>query len=213
MSRNIIAILRGILPEEATAISGVLIEAGITKLEVPLNSPKPLKSITAMAQAFGHDALIGAGTVLSSPDVARVADAGGRLIVSPDCNPDVIIATKAAGLLSYPGAFSPSECFTALRNGADGLKIFPSFLIGPDGLRAIKAVLPEGTPIYAVGGVGANNFKAWLAAGATGFGIGTGLYKPGMNPAEVRACAEQIVTAYDQEFPSVATMTQNPSFV
>ncbi len=201
MSREIIAILRGIRPDEATAICGELIEAGITRIEVPLNSPEPLRSIAAMAKAFSGDALIGAGTVLTVEDVARVGDAGGRMIVSPDCNAEVIRAAKSAGHASYPGVLSPTECFAALRAGADGLKIFPSFLVGPEGLKAIGAVLPAGTKTYAVGGVGPANFADWFAAGATGFGIGTGVYTPGLSPAEVRAKAEAIVTGYDAALP------------
>ena len=126
-----------------------------------------------------------------------VAMAGGKMIVSPDTNVDVIAATKAAGLLSYPGALTPTECFAALRAGADGLKIFPSFLMGTEGLKAISAVLPKGTEVYAVGGVGPKNFADWLGAGAAGFGIGTGIYTPGLGVAEVRARADDIVAAYD----------------
>lgn len=201
MSRNIIAILRGIQPDEAIAICATLIETGISRIEVPLNSPEPLRSIALMADAFGQDALIGAGTVLSTADVANVARAGGNLIVSPDCNPDVIRASKTAGLLSYPGVLTPSECFTALRHGADGLKLFPSHLVGPDGLKAIRAVLPAGTECYAVGGVGPQNFDAWIGAGVTGFGIGSGIYTPGSSVAEVADRAAQIVAAYDAALP------------
>ena len=197
MSRKIIAILRGIQPDEATAICATLIEAGISRIEVPLNSPEPLKSIALMADAFGQEALIGAGTVLSTADVANVAAAGGRMIVSPDANADVIAASKAAGLASYPGVLTPTECFAALKAGADGLKIFPSFLMGAEGLKAIRAVLPKGTETYAVGGVGPKNFVEWLAAGAAGFGIGTGIYTPGLSADEVRGRATEIVAAYD----------------
>lgn len=197
MSRNIIAILRGVQPDEACPICASLIDAGIDKIEVPLNSPDPLKSITLMADAFGQDALIGAGTVLSLQNVADVAAAGGKMIVSPDTNIEVIAASKAAGLTSYPGVLTPTECFAALRAGADGLKIFPSFLMGTEGLKAIRAVLPNGTKTFAVGGVGPKNFAEWLAAGAAGFGIGTGIYTPGLSVADVRARADDIVAAYD----------------
>jgi 2-dehydro-3-deoxyphosphogalactonate aldolase len=197
MTRKIIAILRGVQPFEAHAICATLIEAGITRIEVPLNSPEPLKSIALMADVFGHQAVIGAGTVLTVKDMTDVAVAGGKMIVSPDTNVDVIAATKAAGLLSYPGALTPTECFAALRAGADGLKIFPSFLMGTEGLKAISAVLPKGTEVYAVGGVGPKNFADWLGAGAAGFGIGTGIYTPGLGVAEVRARADDIVAAYD----------------
>ena len=198
MSRNLIAILRGVTPPEAAAICAACIDAGITRIEVPLNSPDPFDSIRAMVEAHGEDALIGAGTVLSPEDVGRVAQLGGKLIVSPNCDPRVIVATKTAGLQSWPGVMTPTECFAALKNGADGLKIFPGTLIGPDGLKAIRAVLPPGTQVYAVGGAGAENFAQWVAASADGFGIGSALYKPGLTPAEVHARATQIVAAFDE---------------
>lgn len=197
MSRNLIAILRGVTPQEALPVTECILNAGITRIEVPLNSPEPLKSIEAMAKTFAGRAEIGAGTVLSADQVLQVRAAGGTLIVSPDCNPDVILATKAEDMLSFPGVMTPSECFTALRNGADGLKFFPASLIGPDGLKAVLAVLPKRTPTYAVGGAGPDNFGAWLAAGATGFGIGTALFKPGLTVAEIKDRAERIVEAYD----------------
>ena len=197
MTRNIIAILRGITPSEACAAVEALIDAGISTIEVPLNSPNPFDSIKAMADAFGSDALIGAGTVLSVEDVNRVADVGGKLIVSPNTDPRVIHATKTAGLQSWPGVMTPTECFAALKNGADGLKIFPGSLLGPDGLKAIRAVLPEGTQVYAVGGAGPDNFKDWIAASADGFGIGSALYKPGMSTADIAKRAAEIVAAYD----------------
>lgn len=197
MSRNIIAILRGVQPHEAVAICGALIEEGIDRIEVPMNSPAPLKSIEAMAKNFGDDALIGAGTVLTTQAVTDVLSAGGKMIVSPDCNTDVIRATKTAGASSFPGVLTPTECFAALYAGADGLKIFPSFLMGTEGLKAISAVLPKGTDVYAVGGVGPKNFTDWLDAGAAGFGIGTGVYTPGLTADEVRARAVEIVAAYD----------------
>lgn len=198
--RNIVAILRGIGPEECEAVTQALIGAGIAKIEVPLNSPAPFVSIERMARRFGEAALIGAGTVLSPEDVGRVKDAGGALIVSPDCNPDVIAAAKALDLWSYPGVMTPTECFAALRAGADGLKIFPAELVGPAGLRALRAVLPAEADVLAVGGVTAANMAEWRAAGATGLGLGTALYRPGDGAAEVAAKAARIVAAYDTAF-------------
>ena len=197
MIRNIVAILRGIAPADAEAVTAALIDAGITKIEVPLNSPGPFDSIARMVRGFGDGAIIGAGTVLTVEDVARVRDAGGRLVVSPDANPQVIHATKSAGLLSYPGVMTPTECFVALRAGADGLKLFPAALIGPAGLKAIRAILPQASEVLAVGGAGPENFADWIAAGADGFGIGTALYAPGDSAATVGTKARRIVTAYD----------------
>jgi len=201
MSRRLIAILRGITPDEAVPVCTALIAAGITRIEVPLNSPDPFDSIKRMVDAHGRDALIGAGTVLSTDDVGRVAQMGGKLVVSPNCDQRVIVATKAAGMQSWPGVMTPTECFTALKAGADGLKIFPASLIGPDGVKAFRAVLPPGTQVYAVGGAGPENFAEWIAASADGFGIGSALYKPGLSVADVAARAANIVAAYDEVAP------------
>ncbi|WP_227268624.1 2-dehydro-3-deoxy-6-phosphogalactonate aldolase [Roseobacter weihaiensis] len=196
MTLPLIAILRGITPDEAPAIGTALIAAGITMIEVPLNSPDPLDSIARLVQAFGGDALIGAGTVLSPDEVAAVADAGGRLIVSPNCNPEVIAATKNRAMQSWPGVFTPTEALAALEAGADGLKLFPGTMAGPSGLSAMRAILPEGTQVYAVGGAGPENFADWISASADGFGLGTALYKPGLSAEEVAARARTIVKAY-----------------
>lgn len=198
MTRKIIAILRGIKPDEALGVCETLIKSGITQIEVPLNSPSPFDSIAAMVTEFGKDATIGAGTVLTTNHVQRIADIGGELIVSPNCDIAVITKTKALGMLSFPGVMTPTECFSALAAGADGLKFFPSFLVGVEGVKAIGAVLPAGTETYAVGGVGPDNFAAWLKAGVSGFGIGTGIYTPGLSIAEIRHRADTIVAAYDK---------------
>lgn len=199
MSRNIVAILRGLTPPEALPIGKLLVAAGITRIEVPLNSPDPFASISALAEAL-PGATIGAGTVLSPEQVAQVAASGGTLVVSPDTYPAVIEATVAAGMLSYPGCMTPSECFTALRHGATGLKLFPGALLGPDGLKALRAVLPAETEVLAVGGAGPDNFAAWARAGASGFGIGSALYSPGDSPESVAAKAARIVAAYDEAY-------------
>ena len=197
MSRPIIAILRGVQPAEAVAISGVILAAGIDKIEVPLNSPSPLESISAIAEAYGDRALIGAGTVLTAVQVQQVKAAGGQLVVSPNCDPAVIAATIAAGMQSWPGIFTTSEAFTALQAGATGLKLFPSDVAGPKGLKAMRAILPVGTQVYAVGGAGPENFAEWVAASADGFGLGSAIYKPGDTPERVATKAQAIVAAFD----------------
>ncbi|UWR40688.1 2-dehydro-3-deoxy-6-phosphogalactonate aldolase [Phaeobacter inhibens] len=200
MSRNIIAILRGLRPEEARAMTDALIAAGITKIEVPLNSPHPYDSIAAMLDQAKGRATVGAGTVLNTDAVAQLSAIGAQMVISPDCNPDVIRAAKAAGMLSYPGVFTASECFSALRAGADGLKFFPAFKLGLDGFSALKAVLPADAETYAVGGVGPADFADWHKAGITGFGMGSSLYKPGRSVEDVARLAAETVAAYDEAF-------------
>ncbi|WP_171208142.1 MULTISPECIES: 2-dehydro-3-deoxy-6-phosphogalactonate aldolase [unclassified Ruegeria] len=197
MSRSLIAILRGLTPAEAADVGQALIDAGIDKIEVPMNSPDPLDSIGALAQTFGDRALIGAGTVLSVEQVDGVASVGGKLIVSPNCDTEVIAHTAKLGLESWPGIFTPTEAFAALKAGATGLKLFPGVMAGTTGLAALRAVLPEGTQVYAVGGAGPENFGDWFKASADGFGIGSALYKPGMSVDDIATRAAQIVSAYD----------------
>ncbi|MES0825107.1 2-dehydro-3-deoxy-6-phosphogalactonate aldolase [Ruegeria sp. SCP11] len=198
MSRPIIAILRGLTPSDAAATGRALIDAGIDKIEVPLNSPDPMDSIGLMAREFGDHALIGAGTVLTTEQVDAVAGFGGKLIVSPNCDAQVISHTHQLGLESWPGIFTPTEAFAALKAGATGLKLFPGTLAGPAGLSALRAVLPIGTQVYAVGGAGPENFGEWIKASADGFGIGSALFKPGMAVSEVADRAARIVAAYDK---------------
>jgi 2-dehydro-3-deoxyphosphogalactonate aldolase len=193
--RHLIAILRGITPEETLAVCDTLIRAGITLIEVPLNSPRPMDSIRAASKALRGKALVGAGTVLSEEEVDAVAAAGGTFVVSPDCNEAVIARTLACGLRSYPGVFSPTEAFRAIRAGAHALKLFPAEVLGA---KAIKAVLPPAVPLYAVGGATPENFAEFLSAGCTGFGIGSYLYKPGAKLAEIAGRANAMVAAYDK---------------
>ncbi|MFN3170470.1 MAG: 2-dehydro-3-deoxy-6-phosphogalactonate aldolase [Hyphomicrobiales bacterium] len=196
-ARPLVAILRGVTPDEVSDIGEALFDAGITWIEVPLNSPDPLDSITKLVARLGDHAVIGAGTVLTTDDVSAVAATGARLIVSPNMNQDVIRLTKAKGMISLPGVFTATECFAALDAGADGLKFFPGDLIGPVGLKALKAVLPTTVTTYAVGGVNVETVPDWLAAGAHGFGLGSSLYKPGDSAQDVAKKAKAIVAAFD----------------
>ena len=189
----LVAILRGVTPGEAEAIGAAIHEAGIRIIEVPLNSPDPLKSIELLAKKFGDHALVGAGTVLDPTDVGRVWDAGGRIIVSPEANVEVIAATAAIGLVSSPGYFTPSEAFSAIRAGATALKLFPAEAATPAVLKAQLAVIPKTVPVMVVGGVKPDTMQPWLEAGATGFGLGGGLYKPGQSPAETLEKARSYV--------------------
>ncbi|HEX2762418.1 MAG TPA: 2-dehydro-3-deoxy-6-phosphogalactonate aldolase [Allosphingosinicella sp.] len=189
----LVAIIRGVTPDEAEAIGAAIFDAGIRIIEVPLNSPEPLASIGRLARRFGEEALIGAGTVLDPEDVARVGEAGGRLIVSPNTAAAVIEAAAGAGFVSLPGCFTASEAFTALRAGATGLKLFPAEGASPAVLKALRAVLPRDVPVLAVGGISPDNMAPWVEAGADGFGLGSGLYKPGQSAEETAEKARAYV--------------------
>ncbi len=191
----LIAILRGVRPQDVEAIGHALVEAGFCIIEVPLNSPDPLSSIEALAKHLGDRALVGAGTVLTPAQVDSVRDAGGRLIVSPNSDPEVIARTVHAGLLSLPGFMTPGEAFGALAAGAHALKLFPADVAGPRMLKALQAVLPSEVPVLAVGGVDVSAVPAWLAAGAAGLGLGSALYRPGMAADLVARNAREFVSA------------------
>ena len=194
----LIAILRRIAPDEAIDIGLALVETGFRIIEVPLNSPEPVESIRRLAAALGDRATVGAGTVRSAAEVAEVAAVGGRLIVSPHMSPQVILATKQAGLISGPGVATPTEAFAAIEAGADFLKLFPAEQFGPAIVKAWRAVLPKGMPLVPVGGITPESMAAYVAAGATGFGLGSALYKPGMTPSNVRRAAEAFIAAWRQ---------------
>ena len=180
----LIAIIRGVTPDEAEAIGEALFEGGIRIIEVPLNSPDPLKSIEQLAAKFGERALVGAGTVFTPANVEDVEAVGGRLIVSPHVSAAVIRAAAAANLVSCPGYFTPTEAFAALDAGATALKLFPAEGASPPVLKAQLAVIPKSVPIFVVGGISPDNMQPWRDAGASGFGLGSGLYKPGQSAAQ-----------------------------
>ncbi len=198
VKRPLVAILRGVKPDEVEGIVATLIDSGFEMIEVPLNSPEPFDSIARICRRFGNDALIGAGTVVTADDCARVADVGGRLMVSPNVDVDVLAMAASRGMVTMPGVFSPTEAFLALRHGASALKFFPASILGPSGIAAIRAVLPKDAVIGAVGGVSDKNFADYIAAGIQAFGLGSSLYKPGMTASEVEATALASVTAYDR---------------
>ena len=191
----VVAILRGLRPEEAMAVGEALVEGGIHILEVPLNSPDPLRSITALARGLEGRAIVGAGTVLDEAAVDAVAEAGGALIVSPNTDAAVIRRTRQRGLVSLPGSFTPTEAFASLAAGAHAIKLFPGELVTPQSARAMAAVLPRGTRLLVVGGVSAETMRDWATAPVHGFGIGSSLFKPGVTPAEVGARARALTAA------------------
>jgi 2-dehydro-3-deoxyphosphogalactonate aldolase len=192
----LIAILRGITPEEMPAAIDALMAAGFCIIEVPLNSPRPLESLRYLAGRAGADLLAGAGTVLTVSDAVGIADAGARLVIAPNANPEVIAAAKGLGLWALPGVATPSEAFAALQAGADGLKMFPAETLPPEVLKAWRAVLPQGTLLLPVGGITLDTMAGYMRAGADGFGIGSALYKPGMPARELAKQAIAFAEAY-----------------
>ncbi len=198
MNRNIIAILRGVRPNEVLEIATTIADSGITQIEVPMNSPDVFDSIQLLHNELDDHIAIGAGTVTNINQVKVLKDIGIDFIVSPNFDPKVVEATKAARMLSYPGVITPTECFSAINYGADALKFFPATLLGEANLKALKAVLPENIPLYMVGGVEPENFSSWFSAGATGFGIGSGIYRAGDSSENVAKKAKWIVQSYDE---------------
>ena len=195
--RPLIAILRGLAPERAADVAQALVDAGISLIEVPLNSPDPLASIEAIIAAVGDKALVGAGTVLDTGAVRSLAGIGARLVVAPNCNVPVIEAAVASGMIALPGVLTPTEMFAAIAAGAHGLKIFPAELVPPPAVKAVRAVLPPGLPLFMVGGIGASNMADYRAVGATGFGLGGSLFTPGKALDAIAADARAIVAAWD----------------
>ncbi len=194
----LVAILRGLRPDDAEAIGAALVEAGFRLIEVPLNSPEPFRSIEKLARRFGDTAVIGAGTVLETTAVGRLKDAGGELVVMPHADVKVIAEAKARGLVCVPGIATPTEAFAALAAGADGLKIFPAEILPPKAVKAMLAVLPKGTRLLPVGGIEPATMAGYVAAGAAGFGLGSALFKPAFEPAEVGARARAFVDAWGE---------------
>ena len=196
-NRELIAILRGLTRYRCVMVGEILIAEGFSKLEVPLNSPNPMETISKMQNRFGNSVIIGAGTVTNVSEVNELSNLGCQMIVSPNTDTAVIKATKNKGMLSFPGAFTPSDCFSAINSDADGLKIFPAFKLGVKGFKALKAVLPSNLKTYAVGGIDEAHFSDWLDAGVNGFGIGSNLFHPSMSNDDIQFAARKIVLAYD----------------
>jgi 2-dehydro-3-deoxyphosphogalactonate aldolase len=201
LRRDLVAILRGLPPEEATAVGRAVFEAGIEAIEVPLNSPEPFRSIATIAAELPQ-ALVGAGTVVDPDDVQRLAQAGGRLLVAPNVDPAVLTSASAHGMVTMPGVFTPSEAFVAIKARASALKFFPATALGSKGVSAISAVLPKGTVIGVVGGVSEVDFADYAKIGVRTFGLGSSLYKPGMSAADVGERAAAAVAAWDRVFAS-----------
>jgi len=197
----LVAILRGLTPEDAVPVGETLVGAGVLVVEVPLNSPRPMESIARLASRFGDSALIGAGTVMTEAQVAEVADAGGKLLVTPHADPSLVRAAKARGMLAAPGFFTPAEAFALLAAGADALKLFPAEAASPAVVKALLAVLPPGTALLPVGGMSAETVGPWRAAGAAGFGIGGSLYRPGDKPEVVGERARALRAALERGGP------------
>jgi 2-dehydro-3-deoxyphosphogalactonate aldolase len=193
---GIVAILRGVTPDEVAGIGDALHDAGVRVVEVPLNSPEPFRSIATLAARFQNRMVVGAGTVLDVDSVDRLKSAGGQISVSPDCNPQVIARAVESGMVPLPGVFTPTEAFTAVRAGARHLKLFPAEAASPKTVKAWKAVLPRDVSVYAVGGVTPANMKDWADAGCSGFGIGSNIYKPGMSSEDVAKTARAFVAAW-----------------
>jgi 2-dehydro-3-deoxyphosphogalactonate aldolase len=198
MKRPLVAILRGVKPEETADIISALIDTGMAAIEIPLNSPDPFRSIEIAVKRAPAGILIGAGTVLTLDEVARLHDVGGRLMVSPNVDPEIIASARARGMVTMPGVFSPTEALLAARAGASSLKFFPASVLGAAGITAIRAVLPADIMIAAVGGVSDTNFADYVKAGITAFGLGSSLYKPGMTAAQVADRAKATIEAYDR---------------
>jgi 2-dehydro-3-deoxyphosphogalactonate aldolase len=197
MKRPLIAILRGLRPEEAAGVIDVLIESGMTAIEIPLNSPDPFRSIEIAVKKASREVLVGAGTVLTPQAVERLHDVGGRLMVTPNVDPEVIATARERGMVTMPGVFTATEALLAVKAGASGLKFFPASILGPSGISAIRAVLPADLMIAAVGGISDKNFVEYTRTGIDAFGLGTSLYKPGMTVSEVAARAKATIQAYD----------------
>ena len=202
LKRNLVAILRGIKPDEVEPIVGGLIEAGFEAIEIPLNSPDPFRSIETAARLAPDGVLIGAGTVVDTGDVTRLADVGGRLLVSPNVDTEILAEAGRRSLVTMSGVFTPTEAFTALKAGASALKFFPASVLGSKGIGAVMAVLPKGTIVGAVGGVSESDFSDYASVGVTAFGLGSSLYKPGLSAGEVKRRAEAAVTGWDAAYPS-----------